>query len=104
MNPFVEILIGLLFLTVGDAVIIISLRMTSGKNNTHKLFLWLNPGFATAILYLYVVGRLGAIQNLIPALILTGIAVFVILANFLLVGRMLISNILPIISRSPPPN
>lgn len=92
MDLLVECIIKLITYTVAAAIIAGVLRFFLGKTITVKLFAWLAPGVITVILAGYIAGRMVGSQALWPKF-LVFIGMLVMIANFILVGKRLISQI-----------
>ncbi len=69
------------------------LRVVFGKNLTYKLFLWMMPGTATAIMSAYTGAKLGGLNNPFVCLPIAVFAGIVMIANYIILGRSLINKL-----------
>ncbi len=92
MDLFLECIVKFLTYTVAAAIVAGVLRFFLGKTITVKLFAWLAPGMIIVILAGYIAGRMVGTEAVWPKF-LVFIGMLAMIANFILVGKKLISQI-----------
>jgi len=88
------IMIAAIFvLIIGLSLVALILRFVLGKNLTFKLYLWLLPGMSAAMGTIYVIEHLKGFKNPMVLVIGLPIGVGILVANFIIVGKMLIRDL-----------
>ncbi|MDA8124416.1 MAG: methyl-accepting chemotaxis protein [Deltaproteobacteria bacterium] len=78
---------------IGAGIIAFILRSVFGRNLTYKLFVWLIPGIVVIITNTTVATKLGGFSNMTAFVIFMTVGLAVLIANFIIVGNVLIRKL-----------
>lgn len=77
----------------GLGLVALVLRLIFGQNLTFKLFLWLLPGMTSVMVTIYIIEHLKGFQHPMVTIIGLPIGVGFLVANFIIVGKILIRDL-----------